>query len=198
MDIKLLAKILDREFTSEPDFYDLLGLKRFESDPAKVNIAKLDLIRSAREWQSHSDPSIVSAVHEILNTVSLADSTLTDLRMKTAYDAALRLFKPADDAAASSSAASTSSPQYDNAEASSPLPPVRDYPSSPQYDNAKASSPLPPVRDYPATPDRDSVTPHYPLIAFAVCAMVVIAVTDYFIEYRAEACVVIVVTVFFY
>ena len=94
MDIKLLSKMLGREFTSEPDYYELLGVKRREPDPAKVNTAKLDVIKRVMEWQTHRDPAVLKSVQEILNTVSLAESTLTDLRMKAAYDAALRLSKP--------------------------------------------------------------------------------------------------------
>ena len=91
MDIKLLSKVLGRDFTSEPDYYGFLGLDRFEVDTTKVIAAKRDLLKKVEVWQSHADPEILRVVQEILDIASKAETTLTDLRLKAAYDAALNL-----------------------------------------------------------------------------------------------------------
>lgn len=72
-----------------PHYYDLLGMELFESDATVIHRAGLDRMRKLREWQMHPDRAIADQVHDMLDEIGRACTTLEVGERKAGYDAEL-------------------------------------------------------------------------------------------------------------
>lgn len=72
-----------------PHYYDLLGIKVFESDGKKIHKAGLATIKKLRVWQAHKDSDIAAWVHDAMDAVSRACTILELPDKKEEYDKSL-------------------------------------------------------------------------------------------------------------
>lgn len=79
-----------RDDPNSLDYYALLKLRRFETNLDRIHQAALRQMKKLREWQLHPDPETAKIVHDLLNLLSRACTTLEVPDRKEDYDNELR------------------------------------------------------------------------------------------------------------